>query len=155
MTEILDESGKNTQKAQKLREILEAYAEKDSFSTWLYMHSYRDLGDVLRPMHDHGRKLISVLKKHLEREMFRVAHMPLVIDEKKVYNLEDFLDQLRVANPAQIQILSDNDIFSSWLDRKGYSELAEELRPIHGSGEHLIQSLYKIVEKWYISHGEM
>ena len=148
MTEILDESGKNTQKAQRLREILEAYAEKDSFSTWLYMHSYRDLGDVLRPMHDHGRKLISVLKQHLEREMFRVAHMPLVIDEKKVYNLDDLLDQLHVANPAQIQILSDNDIFSSWLDRKGYSELAEELRPIHGSGEHLIQSLCKIVEKW-------
>jgi hypothetical protein len=131
-----------------LRDILGAYAEKDSFSTWLYMHSYRDLGDVLRPLHDHGRKLISVLKKHLEREMFHVANMPLVIDGKKIYNLGELLGRLIEADPAEIQILSDNDIFSSWLDRKGYSELAEELRPIHGSGIDLIQSLCKTVEKW-------
>jgi hypothetical protein len=148
MIEILDEAGKNTQKAHILREILETYGEKDSFSTWLYMHSYRDLGDVIRPLHHYGRELISVLKNHLEREIFCVSNMPIVIDKKKVFTLGELLDRLTEADPAQIQILSDNDIFSSWLDRKGYSELAEELRPIHGSGEHLIQSLHKIVEKW-------
>jgi hypothetical protein len=148
MTTILDEAGKNTQKAQRLREILEAYGEKDSFSTWLYMHSYRDLGDVIRPLHHHGRELISVLKRHLKSEMNRVTQMPLVIDGKKVYDLEDLLNRLNTADPAQIQILSDNDIFSSWLDRKGYSELAEELRPIHGTGYTLIKSLSAIVEKW-------
>lgn len=148
MTEILDEAGKNTHKAQLLRDILEAYGEKDSFSTWLYMHSYRDLGDVIRPLHHHGRELISVLKKHLKSEMDRVTHMPLLIDGKKVYDLEDLCDRLNTADPAQIQLLSDNDIFSSWLDRKGYSELAEELRPIHGTGTTLIESLSTIVEKW-------
>ena len=148
MTIILDEAGKNTQKAQRLREILEAYGEKDSFSTWLYMHSYRDLGDVIRPLHHHGRELISVLKRHLKSELDHITHMPLVIDGKKIYDLEDLLDRLNTADPAKIQILSDNDIFSSWLDRKGYSELAEELRPIHGSGIHLIQTLCKTVEKW-------
>ncbi|MGB3862734.1 MAG: hypothetical protein WBF32_08390 [Candidatus Aminicenantaceae bacterium] len=155
MTKILDEAGKNTQKAQKLREILEVYAQKDSFSTWLYMHSYRELGNVIRPIQGHGRKLIAVLKKHMKNEMDRVANMPLVIDGKKVYNLGELLDRLTEADPAQIQILSDNDIFSSWLDRRGYSELAEELRPIHGSGIHLIQALCKTVEKWkniYTAH---
>jgi hypothetical protein len=148
MTEILDEAGKNTLKAQRLREILESYAQKDSFSTWLYMHSYRELGDVIRPLHHRGRELIAVLYGHLKSEMDRVTHMPLVIDGKKVYDLEDLLDRLNTADPAQIQILSDNDIFSSWLDRKGYSELAEELRPIHGTGNALIKSLSDIVKRW-------
>jgi len=34
------------------------------------------------------------------------------------------------------------------LDRKGYTELAEELRPIHGSGEKLVRSLASRVRKW-------
>jgi hypothetical protein len=148
MTKILEEAGKDTQNAQALREIMEAYGEKDSFSTWLYMHSYRDLGDVIRPLQHQGRELISVLKKHLKSEMNRVTQMPLLIDGKKAYNLEDLLNCLNTADPAQIQLLSDNDIFSSWLDRKGYSELAEELRPIHGTGTTLIKSLSSIVEKW-------
>ena len=148
MAEILEKAGKTTQEGQRLREIIEAYGQKDSFSTWLYMHSYRDLGDVLRPIQLHGQELIAVLKKHMKKEIDRVANMPLVIDGKKVYNLGELLDRLTEADPAQIQLLSDNDIFSSWLDRKGYSELAEELRPIHGSGIHLIQSLCKTVEKW-------
>jgi hypothetical protein len=150
MTAILDEAGKNTQRAQQLREILEAYGEKDSFSTWLYMHSYRDLGDVIRPLQHHGRELISVLKRHLKSEMDHVLHMPLLIDGKKVYDLEGLLSCLKTADPAQIELLSDNDIFSSWLDRKGYSGLAEDLRPIHGTGNILIKSLSAIVEKWIL-----
>jgi len=148
MTTILDEAEKDTPKAQKLREILEIYGEKDSFSTWLYMHSYRDLGDVIRPLQHHGRELISVLKRHLKNEMDRVIRMPLLIDGEKVHDLADLLDHLHKADPAQIELLSDNDIFSSWLDRKGYSELAEELRPIHGTGRDLIRSLSATVEKW-------
>ena len=148
MTAILDEAEKNTKEAENLREILEAYGEKDSFSTWLYMHSYRDLGDVIRPLHHHGRELISVLKSHLRSEMERVTHMPLLIDGKKIYDLEDLNDCLKTVDPAQIEHLSDNDIFSSWLDRKGYSALAEEFRPIHGSGKSLITSLSTVVEKW-------
>jgi hypothetical protein len=79
--------------------------------------------------------------------------MPLVIDGKKITNLEGLLERLTVADPAEIQVLSDNDIFSSWLDRKGYSELAEELRPIHGSGINLIESLCETVEKWKNIYG--
>jgi hypothetical protein len=148
MTEILSTAGKATQMGEKLREIIEGYGQKDSFSTWLYMHSYRDLGDVLRPIRVQGHELIAVLKEHMEKELDLVSNMPLVIDGKKVNDLEELLVRLREADPAEIQILSDNDIFSSWLDRKGYSELAEELRPIHGSGINLIESLCKTVEKW-------
>jgi hypothetical protein len=154
MTKILDEAGKNTLKAQRLREILEAYAKKDSFSTWLYMHSYRELGDIIRPLHHRGRELISVLNGHLKSEMDRVTQMPLVIDGKKIYDLNDLLDCFDTAEPCQLQLLSDNDIFSSWLDRKGYSELAEELRPIHGTGNTLIKSLSDIVKKWIPIYGK-
>jgi hypothetical protein len=43
------------------------------------------------------------------------------------------------------------------LDRKGYPELAEEIRPIHGSGEKLKEALKQSVSKWialYEQRGE-
>jgi hypothetical protein len=67
---------------------------------------------------------------------------------KKVFNLPDLLAALRSLAPEKIQPYSDNDIISSWLDRRGYPELAEELRPIHGSGTGLCQTLVEIVDKW-------
>ncbi|MCX6563049.1 MAG: hypothetical protein NTU60_05525 [Candidatus Aminicenantes bacterium] len=39
-------------------------------------------------------------------------------------------------------------MFSTWLDCKAYPELAEEFRPIHGSGERLREDLAGAVEKW-------
>ena len=77
-----------------------------------------------------------------------MASTPLIIDGKKACTLGELLESLRIGDPAQIQALSDNDIISSWLDRRGYSELAEELRPIHGTGKSLIETLTSIVEKW-------
>jgi hypothetical protein len=70
------------------------------------------------------------------------------MDGIKVFNLDDLLQALRTISPDIIQPFSNNDIISSWLDRKGFSELAEELRPIHGSGEKLSEILAAIVEKW-------
>jgi len=57
-----------------------------------------------------------------------------------------------MADPREIQKLSNNDVFSSWLDRKGYTELAEKLRPIHGTGQSLIKSLTSIIEQWIRTH---
>jgi len=57
-------------------------------------------------------------------------------------------------NAGVIQPYSDNDIVSSWLDRKGYPELAEEFRPIHGSGTELSQTLIHVVEKWIKAYQE-
>lgn len=149
---ILSLAEKNTKPGQELRKILESYGDKDKFSTWLYMHSYRELGDILRPKRSQGRRLIALLKKHLNGEIQRLAATPLVIEAVKVTTLEDLLQALRAIPPEVVQPFSDNDIISSWLDRKGYSELAEELRPIHGSGERLTEKLISIIEKWRMAY---
>lgn len=155
MISVLEEAGKNTPEAVKLREILEAYGRNDRISTWLYMHSFRELGDVLRPMRVEGKRMITVLKRHLNREVMRMARTPLYIDENKACDLKELLQLLKSADASKIQILSNNDVFSSWLDRRGYTELAEELRPIHGTGPSLIDSLYSTVEKWERIYAQM
>jgi hypothetical protein len=151
---ILLEAGQETTAGRDLRDILEAYGENDKFSTWLYMHSYRELGDRLRPRRSHGRQLITLLKRHLRLEIARIDRMPLVIDGRQIFTLADLLASLQTVAPAKIQPYSDDDIFSSWLDRKGYPELAEEFRPIHGSGPKLCQTLREIVGRWIEVYSE-
>jgi hypothetical protein len=148
MIEILEQAGKNTTQAKKLREILEDYGRRDCISTWLYMHSFRELGDVLRPMRVEGKQMIKVLKRHLTREVLRMASTPLYIDNEKACNLRELLQILKSADPSKIQNLANNDVFSSWLDRRGYTELADELRPIHCTGKALLKSLSSHMEKW-------
>ncbi len=148
MFDLLLEAEKDTDEARELREILELYGEKDKFSTWLYMHSFRALGDELRPKRVRGHALVSLLKRYIKREILQTKFMPLVVNGIKIFDLDDLLNLFRTTDPADLQEYSDNDIFSSWLDRKGYSELAEELRPIHGSGDRLIRALAEHVERW-------
>ncbi|MFZ5516727.1 MAG: hypothetical protein ACOY90_08830 [Candidatus Zhuqueibacterota bacterium] len=138
----------DTPEAEKLRGILERYGRKDWFSTWLYMHGFRELGDKLRPRYDKGKRLITILKRHTRREILRMEFTPLLIEDTKIYNLYDLLNVLKTIHPSKIQLYSDNDYFSTWLDRKGYSELAEEFRPIHGSGRELGNTLAECVNKW-------
>ena len=145
---VLQEAEKDTQEAENLRTLLENYGEKDVFSTWLYMHGFRELGDTIRPKHSRGLELVADLKKPIEKEIEQMKHTPLVIEGKEVFNLQDLLRVLQVVEPREIQEMSDNDVFSTWLDRKAYPELAEELRPIHGSGEKLRKALLQSVEKW-------
>jgi hypothetical protein len=152
--QILLEADKDTEEGLKLREILESYGEKDKFSTWLYMHSYPELGDRLRPKRGRGQKLITQLKRHFQLEMARMQKTPLIINGGKIFNLSDLHASLQTLSPEKIQPYSDNDIISSWLDRRGYPELAEELRPIHGSGPQLCQTLAQIVEKWIRAYGQ-
>lgn len=151
---ILSAAEKNTKQGRELREIIESYGQKDKFSTWLYMHSYKELGDILRPKRGQGRQLIALLKTHLKKEIARLKFTPLIIDSLKVFSIEDLLNALRTIPPDKIQLFSDNDIISSWLDRKGYSELAEELRPVHGSGVKLSETLASIIEKWQKVYAE-
>ena len=146
--QVVLEAEKDTPEGHELREIIESYAEKDRFSTWLYMHSYRELGDKLRPRHTRGRELISLLKEDFGRQIDWLKLTPLVIDDIRIYSIADMLHVLRTAGEEAIQPFSDNDILSSWLDRQGYSELAEELRPIHGSGKKLGETLVSVIEKW-------
>lgn len=148
MIEVLNLAQQKTSQAAVLMGILEDYGDKDNFSTWLYMHSFRELADELRPMRASGRRLITVLKKYLSREKLRMERTPLIIDGVKVFDLQDLAHLLGSVDPKNIQEYSDNDIISSWLDRKGFTELADELRPIHGSGEKLTTALAKSVKKW-------
>ncbi len=145
---ILLEAEQDTPEGRDLREILEGYGEKDKFSTWLYMHSYRELGDRLRPRRGLGRQLITLLKRNFQTEIARLERTPLVIGREKVFHLSGLLSTLQTLDPEVIQPFSDNDIISSWLDRQSFTELAEELRPIHGSGEMLRRTLADVVARW-------
>jgi hypothetical protein len=145
---IISKADRSTKKAEKLRQFLEMYGKKDYFSTWLYMHGFRNLGDELRPRRDSGQRLVTVLKRTLKREILRMKITPLVINGNEIYYLTDLLTFLHNTDAVKIQHYSDNDIFSNWLDRKGFPELAEEFRPVHGSGDKVKIKLTKIVEKW-------
>jgi hypothetical protein len=145
---LLLEAEEDTAHGRKLREILESYGEKDKFSTWLYMHSYRELGDRLRPRRTRGRQMITMLKRHFQSEIAHLERTPLSIGRDKIFNLPELLAALRTEDPDILQPYSDHDVISSWLDRKGYPELAEELRPIHGSGDSLRHTLVEVVDKW-------
>lgn len=148
MYETVLKAEKDTNEAKKLRELLEISGQKDWFSTWLYMHGYKELGDKLRPRQAKGHQLIKILKNHLKREIQRMNYTPLIIDKNKIFNLDDLLKVLHTVDPGKIQDFSDNDLFSTWLDHQGYPELAEELRPIHNKGAKLEKILAGIVEKW-------
>ncbi len=150
--QILLQAENDTAHGRELREILESYGEKDKFSTWLYMHSYRELADRLRPRRSRGRQMITMLKRHFQSEIAHLEHTPLSIGRQKIFNLPGLLAALRTADLEVLQPYSDHDIISSWLDRKGYPELAEELRPIHGSGDSLRHTLVEVVDKWIATY---
>jgi len=146
--DVVREAEKDTAESRNLRDLLEDYGRRDSFSTWLYMHGFRELADRLRPIHSTGKEMIAVLKHHLETEISRIEQIPFVIDRTEIFGLSDLLEELRRVDPAKIQKLSDTDAFSNWLDLKCYPDLAKELRPVHGSGEKLRTTLVDLVEKW-------
>jgi len=148
MHELIRSAEEDTPEAAELRAVLETYGQKDMFSTWLYMHSYRELAGRLRPLRGMGMDLVRMLRKNLEREMERMKHTPLVVGSVKIFDLHGLAALLRSGGAAEIQPLSDDDVFSSWLDLQGFTELAEELRPIHGDVTEIGETLAERVEKW-------
>ena len=148
MLKVLKKAEKDTQTGKKLRSIFRRHSERDDFSTWLYMHGFKEMADKILPRHRKGRRLVTSLRQLFEKEIERIKVTPLKIDENEIFTLQEFLHTLRSIHPDKIQNLADNDVFSTWLDRKGYPELADEIRPIHGSGKKLEKALAKKVEKW-------
>ena len=132
----------------KIRDIFEVYGQRDAFSTWLYMHSYRELGDIIRPDRSQGLQLISFLKEHIEKEIERIERTPLIIGSEHAYTLHDLLRALHSVPVEVIQELADNDVISSWLDWHGYTLLAEEVRPIHRIGENLRKAITTVIDRW-------
>jgi hypothetical protein len=112
------------------------------------MHSYPELGDRLRPERRHGRRLITHLKRNLQAEIARMGRTPLVLGDRKIFTLGQLRAAIQDLDPEAIQPYADNDVISGWLDRQGYPELAEDLRPIHGSGRGLSRTLAQTLEKW-------
>jgi hypothetical protein len=131
-----------------LRGILSRYAEQDRFSTWLYMHGFRDLGDRLRPERHTGESLVRVLGRHLRRELLKMRCTPLVIDGVRIGDLEELNVALRTVSFEHLEEFGDNDAISTWLDQRGYPELANELRPIHGRGADLQRQVAGVVARW-------
>jgi hypothetical protein len=134
-------------------ELLESYAEQDLFSTWLYMHGYAEVGDRLRPRHDHGETLRTELlcaiddglaKAEGERFSFLAEDGAVV---SSAGSLRELSECIRTVDLGILESYSHNDAFSTWLMRKGKSRLADELRPLHGEGEELRKSLLEIFER--------
>ncbi len=146
--QLLGKAKGQKREAVRLRSLLEVYGEKDMFSTWFYMHSMPQLADRLRPQKHRGEKMVNVLASSLKEEMLKMRRIPLVIDKNEVYSLEGLLQALKACSPEQLEDISHDDIISSWLDQKGFSELAEDLRPIHGRGIELREKVLAIISDW-------
>jgi hypothetical protein len=145
---LLSKAERDDRGAGTLRSILEAYGDKDMFSTWFYMHGMRELGDKLRPQRLKGMQMISLLKKSLEAEMAQMRLTPMMLGGIKIFEPVDLLPALKNIPSKELDAISHDDVISSWLDRKGYCELADELRPIHGRGMGLKKAIVGCVENW-------
>lgn len=145
---LLDAEGGDSQ-AQRLRSLLEAYGDKDKFSTWFYMHGFQALGDTLRPRRDRGTQMIAFLKDTVSGAMQRMQQIPLIVGGKKVQSLPELAHALQTAPDHEINQLSRDDIISSWLDQRGYSGLAEALRPVHGEGPALREAIINTIGFWH------
>ncbi len=145
---LLAAAGGADAEAEELRGILSVYGEQDRFSSWLYMHGFRELADRLRPERLTGAPMVALLQSELARELERVRHTPLLLDGRVVRDLASLSAVLASASPQAVQAAADRDALSGWLDLQGYSELADELRPIHGRGDAFRQAIAGVVAKW-------
>jgi hypothetical protein len=141
-------------------EILEEYAEKDYFSTWLYMHGFKSLADHMAKRHDFGEHLREVLVTSFDQEIAYVQEMELaILDEQgnTIAKVRAVTDLARAVEEIDAEVLERNtarDVFSMWLMRKGYPELADKLRPIHGEGDELREEMLAILRSWRPSSGD-
>ena len=133
--------------SQRLRSILEMYGQKDKFSTWFFMHGFQALGERVRPQRLTGDRMIAELVQGLKEEIVRMRQTPLVVGGARIFELQDLLNTLRSTPEDEIDHLAYSDVVSSWLDQKGYSELADALRPIHGAGPALKAAVCSVIEE--------
>jgi hypothetical protein len=134
-------------------EILEEYAEKDYFSTWLYMHGFKSLADRMVRRHDFGEHLREVLVSNFDQEIAYVSELDLaILDEQgnTITKVKEVKDLAKVVEEIDVDVLKCNtarDVFSMWAMRKGYPVLADKLRPVHGEGDELREELLAILRE--------
>lgn len=73
MRDLLVRAKGSSAEARHLEQVLEAYGERDRFSTWFYMHGYCHLGDTVRPLRGTGAELVAEMGRHLKEELARPA----------------------------------------------------------------------------------
>lgn len=135
-------------------QVLEEYADRDYFSTWLYMHGFYIAGNKVRVDRSRGSALRDFLLGALGEEMVRLEDDPFVITDEagaeryKGFSLREINEQIRGLPAAMLEKWEENDSLSFWLMRHGYAELADELRPLHGLGEDVKRSIAAIFERW-------
>jgi len=136
-------------------EVLEKYAKQDLFSTWFYMHGFEKLGDILRPRQDRGEVLRTVLVQSIyealacaadESFLFHDDFGNLVTSAESPIELAKCISTLGV---GIVEAYSHSDAYSTWLMRKGFVNLADDLRPLHGEGEELRKQILDI----FANHG--
>lgn len=135
-------------------DMLEEYAANDYFSTWLYMHSFRNLGDTLRRRGDRGEELRGLLLSNIEHELAIVEEQDLVLSSAtgevlgQASTVEELARLIGEVDSAVLRTYAVEDLISTWLTRKGHSELADAIRPIHGEGEELRAALLDTIGQW-------
>jgi hypothetical protein len=135
-------------------DLLEEYGKNDYFSTWLYMHGFRELGDRLRMRQDRGDKLRRILLDTFDQELELLSQQELVLVDAqgetvgRARTVEDLLVVIEAIELEPLEAHASHDIFSMWLMRKGFPDLADQLRPIHGEGEDLRRELLDVLGHW-------
>jgi hypothetical protein len=146
--------------AETPTEILEEYADKDYFSTWLYMHGFKtwlymhgfkSLADRMSQRHDFGEHLREVLVANFDEEIAYVRNLELaIVDDSerivtKVSQISELVEAIEALDADVLKLNAARDVFSMWLMRKGHPGLADRLRPVYGEGEELRAELLAIL----------
>lgn len=76
MRNLLVEAGGHSEECKRLQEVLQAYGEKDRFSTWFYMHGHGSLGDLVRPMRGKAAQLVAEMERQVADELSKRAGRP-------------------------------------------------------------------------------
>lgn len=134
--------------------MLEEYAGKDYFSTWLYMHGFRRIADFLRARRDHGDELRQVLLDVLDEQLQVLPEQELILVDKenqplaRARDVEDLLALFQKTDAETLTVYGADEAFSMWAMVKGYPQLADELRQIVGKGEALRKQVIATLRRW-------
>ena len=141
--------------------ILDEFAKKDFFSTWLYMHGFYTAGDALKVDRSSGEILRSNILGILNQEIDILNLDPFKIRDFSgnvvcsTFSLSDIREQMYTLPDEMMEKWEANDLLSDWLMRHGFTGLADELRPIQGTGDDVKIKIIEIMDKWIDKYEKM
>ena len=140
-------------------EDIERLAEHENFSTWLYMHGFYECGNEVKKIKLKGENLRSALEHELASEISRLEKDPFVIADGSgmelcnTHSLREIQNAIKTLPPEMLEKWEEDDYLSLWLMRHGYTQLADELRSMQGSGEDVRIKVMAAFDRW-IPHYE-